>query len=212
MKSKKMFFLSCLLFIFANHLTAQDYIDSLKIIPQTPDTSDLVKVVCFVSFPVSNCTLDSVSVHPTGSEINISSYYNLGDLTMPCTSSDTINIGKLSYGEYHLKYEVINKGDSTSTIDSLNFNVDATNGIENTKQGKDPIKVYPNPTTEIIYLDFENHVVIKGIKLHDLNGKIIKTYSLADKKKLDVSGLPKGEYLLIIQTDNSIVTNKILLL
>ena len=72
------------------------------------------------------------------------------------------------------------------------------------------IEVYPNPTSgqsTIRNLDGDN--IIKGMKIIDISGR---EYSIDQKyaaDKVDISEVPSGFYLLVINTENGIITKKI---
>ena len=64
---KKIFLITFVFMFIVNSLNAQpaSFIDSLKLLPQYPDTSDIIKVVCFYTFPYGPCELDSFSINTT---------------------------------------------------------------------------------------------------------------------------------------------------
>ena len=62
------------------------------------------------------------------------------------------------------------------------------------------LKIYPNPTTGIIYLDATN---ITNVSVYTIEGRLINSYS--NEKQIDLSNLAKGVYLLSIE-QNSIKT------
>jgi hypothetical protein len=73
---------------------------------------------------------------------------------------------------------------------------------------KNTLEVYPNPVKDNIYIkpDLPSGTVIS---VTDMSGKIIKTF----KEKSDgynLSDLPKGTYLIQINTDQSIIRKKII--
>ncbi|MBS1776798.1 MAG: T9SS type A sorting domain-containing protein [Bacteroidetes bacterium] len=95
-----------------------------------------------------------------------------------------------------------------------NFLYKTTNGggttTINNPALKSQFKIYPNPTNNIINLDYENSLKIQGIQLIDLSGKGIRTYSKSDRV-LNVSGLSSGVYFLVIRTEQGSVYEKILI-
>lgn len=68
---------------------------------------------------------------------------------------------------------------------------------------KSVIKVYPNPTSNVIYLEFDELKYHKII-IYDLLGKQVKpTYSFHDDyTQIDISELPKGLYFLSVFDEN----------
>ena len=57
----------------------------------------------------------------------------------------------------------------------------------------DQIIIYPNPTNDIIY--FKNILVDKAIKIHDINGRLIRKINTTSNS-ISVSGLSKGFYFI----------------
>ena len=79
-----------------------------------------------------------------------------------------------------------------------NPNLTTTNFTENNSF----FKVYPNPTTDFIYIENSENLQINSIKIFDLNGKAV--FDNKNEKtvaKIDVSFLSKGIYMLTINTE-----------
>lgn len=87
--------------------------------------------------------------------------------------------------------------------------IDGEVGINETKKNESEIKVYPNPAKANIRIEIAKEVVVKTIKLYDLNGKLIKTFSHTDTL-LIIAGIEQGKYLLLITTNKGIFTEKII--
>ena len=208
----KKILLTTFVFVFiVNSLNAQTgyIIDSLKLLPQDPDTSDIIKVVCFYTFPSGPCELDSFSINENNFEIYVNTYYNVGDLTYMCSSSDTINIGKLNSGNYKLIYYIKNLNTSSYDIDTIDFTVNAGNGFQVTENMKIPIKIYPNPANDIIYVPHIHNLQIQCIKLYSIKGELIKIFSPKDRI-LCLSGISCGMYMLYIQTNKGMLREKLI--
>ena len=60
------------------------------------------------------------------------------------------------------------------------------------------INIYPNPANNYLYINNQKEVTIKKIMIYDITGKIIKNVNY--KKRIDVSGLPNGLYVLKLET------------
>jgi len=74
---------------------------------------------------------------------------------------------------------------------------------------KNEINVFPNPTSD--FINIKSNEIIKSIKLYDIKGSLIKTENSSDKTlKLDISSLPKGNYLISIESESGIETKKII--
>ncbi len=69
--------------------------------------------------------------------------------------------------------------------------------------------VYPNPMHDLLYLSNYSDSSITKITLTDMRGRIVLSL-LKPSQTMDVSNLEKGLYLLEVQTDKGIQTQKVL--
>jgi hypothetical protein len=70
------------------------------------------------------------------------------------------------------------------------------------------IRLFPNPATEKIYLDFTGmHSKVQSIQLLSINGQLIRKYGNQDSI-LDVSQINNGVYLLQIYFENGLRINR----
>lgn len=67
--------------------------------------------------------------------------------------------------------------------------------------------IYPNPASEKVYIKGNG---INSIELYSLEGKKLDIQLNADQS-MNVSNLPKGIYILKVQTENSITTKKLII-
>lgn len=71
------------------------------------------------------------------------------------------------------------------------------------------LTLYPNPTNGIVNIDSVSK--INNIIIYDLAGKQIRQVNVGNKNaKIDLSGFPKGTYILKIVNDKTIHTKKVL--
>jgi len=73
------------------------------------------------------------------------------------------------------------------------------------------VNVYPNPTTGILNLISGKN--IDNVNVYDISGRLVKTVNRisSDKSVLDLSSLASGTYILKIQTDNKVLTKKVII-
>ena len=71
------------------------------------------------------------------------------------------------------------------------------------------LKIYPNPTNgNALYFNFTKDVTIR---MYNVLGKLVKTNKISSKNNnIDISNLPKGIYLLKINSENQFITRKII--
>lgn len=79
-----------------------------------------------------------------------------------------------------------------------------TLGITDKEQST--VKIYPNPTTEIISIHGLDAII--GLRIFDLQGKLLK--ETTKEKVLNLSQLSSGTYLLNIYTETEVYSRKII--
>lgn len=109
--------------------------------------------------------------------------------------------------EYNLQVYTELEGDMDSSNDTTSIVVTPKIGIEYVSE--DGINVYPNPVSEFVNISSEN--IIESIILTDSSGKTIKAlFDVRDKKaSIQTGELTEGIYVLVIKTDNAIISKKI---
>ena len=102
-------------------------------------------------------------------------------------------------------------GDSARTLliaDGWSFNGDSLDcsavGI-NEIRIDNKFKVYPNPTTD--YIQIESDFEIKKVNVFSIHGQLVKTIK---SSIVDFTNLPKGNYIIEVQSDFAIERRKIL--
>lgn len=110
--------------------------------------------------------------------------------------------------------ETLNEGSSFSNDAEIFFdynfpiitnNVTTTivNGLSTTEFLIDPIRIYPNPTDEILHIDAKNYMLTKAT-ITDINGRLILAENISNQSmtSLNVSSLNPGVYFVNIFTNN----------
>lgn len=87
-------------------------------------------------------------------------------------------------------------------------------GIEDfqTITSEENIVLFPNPVNDIISVKTPSNLPINSISFTDINGRIVKKIAEGDMKdyKIDVSDLKSGVYLVVLQSEMGINTQKII--
>ena len=164
----------------------------------------------------------SATAATAGSNSSVSRVYSSSALLSGFTGTLTFSYleGELNgITENELVMELQSDDDSwisyTGTVDEVNNTVSYTfnesvsfksvtasssNGtltIEDVEQIPNQIFVYPNPTTDRIYIQGEN---ILQTELFDLRGRKVKT---TNQKQIDMSEMGIGTFILKVTTDNN---------
>lgn len=69
------------------------------------------------------------------------------------------------------------------------------------------IKLYPNPSNDIITLDIPNNIIIEELNLYDLKGTLLKNTS---DTTLSIKNLTNGIYILSVKTDEGKINLKVI--
>ena len=88
------------------------------------------------------------------------------------------------------------------------FTSDSTTGIESQTINTPKISLYPNPASEILYLQLPDNFT-GNVSIKDINGKSL-IYTLAEAKafNIDISSLSKGFYILTYQNKQGVANTK----
>lgn len=115
---------------------------------------------------------------------------------------------------YFWRARIISETDSSNWTSVWDFKISPTgdhqtNIIEKINSN---IKVYPNPTSDIVHIDVNNSNALNSFILIDITGKIIVSKKLLEEKNtIDLSTLSSGIYFGIIKDNSEILkTVKIL--
>lgn len=196
-------FLAASLFLLSQNTFGQlSTIDSLKLIPENPNTGDEIKLICHSTFSTGGCDLQNYSVSFQGNQITVNLEYEPGFLTYICHSVDTISLGNLNAGDYGLHANlIIQPMDEITDTDTLSFTVDnSLNVIEN--PGAESLIIYPNPFDREFQI--KTDAIIEQVEISSVSGQkiILNKTLISHNKTIDVSGLKNGIYLLILTDIN----------
>jgi len=125
----------------------------------------------------------------------------------------TININDYSDYKYRVRAKYKDKWtiESWSEEKSINKLTTSVNSIENLNNN---VKIYPQPAIDELNIEFNLPNTNKQITIFTLNGSVIfNTFAEenGNKLKLNVGNWNKGIYLLKIQTNKDVFTEKIIL-
>ncbi len=120
----------------------------------------------------------------------------------------TLDGAELPIGTTTVEWTITDNANNSATC-SFDIQVDAAvNGIEALLQNG--ISIYPNPTNGKLNFEFTKDIFQK-ISLFDITGKtIIEKTEVSQNTSIDLSGFETGIYIIKLQTDNKILTTKIM--
>ena len=89
------------------------------------------------------------------------------------------------------------------------FVIDERSNLSNKEFAIENIEIYPNPVVDYLYIKLPGNQIPAKVELFDITGKLILRKH--NTGKIDMSNLPKGNYLINIYNDKNIsVTQKII--
>ncbi|MCC7331636.1 MAG: N-acetylmuramoyl-L-alanine amidase [Flavobacteriales bacterium] len=137
---------------------------------------------------------------------NLKVYHNRGNSQLITVGNDTLSdIRFEGTPAGKVKSIVIDNAKNVSTISEHLVDVGWTTAIQ--KQNEiEMLKIYPNPVSDVLFVELSSIQTIKNCTIRDANGKIISTPNVSARNKIqvDVSKLPSGIYFLEIEFENSI--------
>jgi hypothetical protein len=78
--------------------------------------------------------------------------------------------------------------------------------------GQSAVEIYPNPAKEKVTVVYPYTGIPVTLTMVSANGKIVKTLSItANETQIDVSALLPGVYVLRMQSNESIVTRRLVI-
>jgi hypothetical protein len=77
-------------------------------------------------------------------------------------------------------------------------------------QDQNAIKIYPNPASDIIYIENKNQLDINKISLYQIDGELVKQYD-GDISSIDVEGLATGIYTIKIHSEQGVYVQRVVI-
>lgn len=151
-----------------------------------PTTATWDDITSSATLPPTN--LSGLRVWVSSGDVDLSSY----------TGNDTLYVA--------FKYTCDANNATHWEVDSIKITASGV-GIINLTHLKNPITVYPNPVSSVLYLN--NLEGIEMIKISNVIGETIENLNVSGNiTSIDVSTLRKGLYLISFMDNNSIVSTR----
>lgn len=209
---KRLSFFSFVVLLVNTELFSQ--IDSVKVFPPNPSSTDTVKLVAYTTFPTGGCVmLGSVVTKPTRDSIVVEACHDDMNHSFTCISIDTITLGVFLSGSYKIQYILhrypVNGSDSAyctvKGIDSagVNFTVTGLSGVDKSELRKHEIRLFPNPSSGNVSIDFHFYKINEKPELvfFDVAGKEVKRILIdLQVKEINIHDLSRGIYLYRLET------------
>lgn len=167
--------------------------------------SQSVSVTKLPSPPKPNISMDNEGFLTTTTQADKYKWYQNDNLLF---GEEESRFKPKEDGDYYVE-TIINGMECTGKSETYTFTSTDIRIVEN-----DGIfKISPNPFDDILMIDNYKSLDVNNIKVIDLHGKTVKIYSGLDfrnKFELNLNDLSVGSYILRIETNNIVVTQKII--
>jgi len=176
---------------------SQSKITETKVIPAYLSKSGETEFVIFTDAYSGDCTSQLAIDSVKESSIYISCKY---DSNLKCIGryvSDTISLGKLQEGEYTIHFIL-----TDTNVHASSYNPDENYELSFSAQRTALTDLYnkyiisPNPVKDKLTLTLSN--AENEIKIFDLQGKLLLQQNVGQMAEVNVSMLPKGTYVLMV--------------
>lgn len=83
-------------------------------------------------------------------------------------------------------------------------------GVNENLQTK--LSVFPNPVNDVVNVTNSENILVNGVEVADLNGRIVKTtkFENVSNAQINVSDLAAGVYMMTVSSDKGSMTKKII--
>ena len=211
--------------IFFIPLNFYAQLNSVVIIPANPTETDIVSVIASTTDGSGDCDLESTAIsNPTSSQMNVEVCHEKGPLAYICSSIDTIELGVLPAGTYTVTYSIRREnlitpvgcsGENILDTKDIVFTVSTTSGIALNDIIKNSVKLYPNPASTNISIEYELYKTTPTAEfvIYNMAGQAVKTIPIINRKGLvkeDISSLQRGSYFYRIEApEYTTITHKL---
>jgi hypothetical protein len=180
------------------------YVEDVLITPESPAlTTDEMSIQVLGNFSNPGAFLmdHSVTVDGFTVQLELNADHDGGihtDVLVPFDT--TIVLGMFEPGEYHVDLSGTYMGDFVSDTSKFNFVIEEaeTDGvIEN--EGVPRVQIYPNPTADLLTVNYYNWQVNSQIQLIAMDSKVVLTTQIASEStEMNLSSFENGAYLIRI--------------
>ncbi len=187
---------------------------TIRILPENPTINDSIELVIY------KCSMDLASYKLINDTVvlKVTTDSRIMIAAVCLVTYDTVDIGKLSQGDWTLLFYFIDRtletADSIVFTDTMNFYVSGSL-TTSTQTEASNWKIYPNPANEIITIENSDACIPNNdiyLTIIDLQGKVVLSKHLNDLySRIDISDLKKGCYLLRVSDNNKVFLRQILI-
>lgn len=104
--------------------------------------------------------------------------------------------------------------DDLGNVADYTFQLEVTEllGVGNTPFDIKSITLFPNPASDIIVLSNPQHIPLQEVTIYDVTGRLIQKIDASNRNsevKIDLSKLASATYMVLIHTENGVLTKQL---
>jgi len=104
----------------------------------------------------------------------------------------------------------LNRDEISVETESITFPVESSDNINSAQANG--INIYPNPASELLFIENYGALVIDQIEIADITGRILFSGAASTSNQIDVSDMEAGNYFIKIISAGKLITQKITVL
>ncbi len=139
-------------------------------------------------------------------------YYGLPAPAFPISSGSLPNSVFYNYdanGNRVLRYVYIDLRKAADIKGDEEIGIVAKEYVEDIPIDAIAPKVFPNPTTENIYVQQDGSIKDGNLELYDSKGQLVKQQQIKNSNTIEIADLPQGFYLLVLRSGKTTLQWKI---
>lgn len=114
-------------------------------------------------------------------------------------------------GTFTLAFHNNSPAVGTAALSILLDNFVASNELSTDDFLASQLSIYPNPSSDVINITNASNILLNGVEIVDLNGRVVKSAKLngVSEAQVNISDLSAGMYLMNVSSDQGTTTKKI---
>jgi len=167
-------------------------------------------VADFIASKTTGVQIAEVITYNDASIGNITSYtwdFGIGATPATATGAGPHSVSYTSGGVKTVSLSLVGTGGNDSEIKTNYVSVALASSVHSAESLG--IKIYPNPTKDIVYIDLQDQEEVSVDVINTTSNQILKTVKGNAKIAVDLSGLPQGLYIFMVKTNKGNVVSRI---
>lgn len=215
---KKFLITALILMTISSFSYSQNYfaISQINIEPEYPTTDDSIRIHLIGYLTETGVIIDNVEVLVQDNEVFLTiNVHSSGGFQMLIDHTETINLGLLSSGDYHINISGDYISDNVSDPSQYHFTVEEATGIlSQTSNAK--FSVYPNPASVYVSVDFTLPISVEQAELQLINaeGKVLQAEKVSGplgQITFDIRSFKPGPYIFRLLSDKFIISEPVII-